>query len=272
MVKTSVTLSALWIYPLKSARGIRVNQAELTPMGLKHDRRWMLIDDQGRFLSQRELPAMAQLIITLTPQGFTCHFQDHQCDIPLLQQAPATRIVNIWRSEVSAWVYPTAINQWFSERLQKSCALVYMPESTYRDTNPLYAPGQRVSFADGYPYLLANAASLNTLNQHLRDADQPAVTMEHFRPNLVLEGDQPHGEYHWKSLHLQDFVFEVVKPCERCVIVNNDPLSGERNKEPLRTMSQHNRFQNAIIFGQNACSPNSTGTLSVGLKGHIYAS
>ncbi len=271
MAKTKVTLSALWIYPLKSARGIEVSQAELTPMGLKHDRRWMLINSDGRFLTQRELPAMAQLSVEITAQGLKCSFQEHQCDIPFLHQEPSTRLVKIWRSEVPAWVYPEPINQWFSERLKTPCTLVYMPESTFRDTNPLYAPGKQVSFADGYPYLLANTASLARLNQRLHAAGQPPVSMAHFRPNLVLKGDLPNGEYHWRSLHLESFVFEVVKPCERCVIVNTDPLSGERNLEPLRTMSQHNRFQDAIIFGQNACSPNTTGTLTVGLKGYIHA-
>ena len=271
MDKTEVTLSALWIYPLKSARGIQVPQAELSAMGLKHDRRWMLVNSDGRFLSQREVPAMAQLAIDITPQGLRCRFQAHECHIPFLQQASPPRQVKIWRSEVLAWAYPMSINQWFSERLNTPCTLVYMPESTHRETNPLYAKGKRVSFADGYPYLLTNTASLTQLNQRLQAVGHPAISMERFRPNLVLEGAQAHAEYHWKSLHFQSLIFEVVKPCERCVIVNTDPQSGERYQEPLRPMHHHNRFQDAIIFGQNACSPQNTGTLTVGLKGHVYA-
>lgn len=280
MDKVRVRLSALWIYPLKSARGIRLQEAEMTPMGLKNDRRWMLVNTEGRFLSQRELPAMAQLEMGITPHGLSCRYQQSVCDIPFLTSPPSVRHVHVWRSEVLAWVYPDAINQWFSKHLKTPCQLVYMPESCYRETNPLYAPGKRVSFADGYPYLLANQSSLDTLNQHLHKAGHAMVTMEHFRPNLVFEGDKAHSEYHWKTLSLQSstegnahsYTFEVVKPCERCVIVNNDPLSGERYQEPLRTMHKHNRFQDAIVFGQNACSPDTAGNLSVGLKGYIHVS
>lgn len=278
MDKASIKLSALWIYPLKSARGIPLAAAEITPFGFKNDRRWMLVDTAGHFLSQRELPLMAQLEVTLTPYGLSCRYQTSLCHIPFLKQAPSVKAVRLWRSEVPAWVYPDTINQWFSDHLKVSCQLVYMPDSTFRETNPRYAPGQRVSFADGYPYLLANQSTLDTLNQHLNKDGHPPVTIDHFRPNMVFEGDAAYGEYHWKTLHLSSsleasdppYRFEVVKPCERCVMVNNNPSSGERSQEPLRTLHKYNRFQGKVIFGQNACSPNQMGRLTVGMKGYIH--
>ena len=281
MDKVKVRLSELWIYPLKSARGIRLETAKLTPMGFENDRRWMLVNPEGRFLSQRELPAMAQLEMALTPQGLSCRYQESLCTLPFLTQAPSTRSVKVWRSEVPAWVYPDATNQWFSERLKTPCQLVYMPDSTFRETNPRYAPGKRVSFADGYPYLLANQSALDLLNQRLQKAKHVPITMERFRPNMVLEGDSACGEHHWKTLQFpaspchnsqsNDSVrFEVVKACERCVMVNNNPASGERYQEPLRTLHTYNRVQEKIIFGQNACSPNKIGSLTVGMKGYIH--
>ena len=267
-------LSELWVYPLKSGRGISVPQAEITPMGLQYDRRWMLVDRQGRFLTQRELPQLAKMRVTLASDHLHCAFENQACLIPFLthQDQPVELSVKVWRSEVKAWGHTPEIDQWFSECLGTPCHLVYMPDSTYRHTNPVYAPDGRVSFADGYPYLIANSASLERLNTQLAEAAQPTVTLERFRPNLVLRGAAPYAEDHWRTLRFEgpstSYHFEIVKPCERCVIVNTHPQTGERSPEVLRTLGRDHRLEGKIIFGQNACCHQHQGILERGMRAY----
>ena len=273
----ALTLSELWIYPLKSGRGISVPQAEITAMGLKHDRRWMLVNEDGKFLTQRELPQLAKMCVALASDHLHCTFENKACQVPFLTSLDQTRAlqVKVWRSEVTAWGHPPDIDQWFSECLNVPCQLVYMPDSTHRETNPAYAPDGRVSFADGYPYLIANTASLERLNAQLTEAKKTPVTLERFRPNLVFSGAAPYAEDHWHTLRCEStatrYDFEIVKPCERCVIVNTHPQTGERSPEVLRTLGQDHRLEGKIIFGQNACCHQHRGTLEVGMRAYATA-
>lgn len=276
--KVPVTLSAIWIYPLKSARGISVSEAELTDRGLAYDRRWMLVSPEGNFLTQRELPQMAKLQVELQSEGLLCHFQGNSCRVPFLNVAPTEKMIRVWRYQGEAWCYPPAINDWFSNQLQVPCELVFMPDSQQRETNPLFAPGKQVSFADGYPYLLAHQASLDDLNTHLQIQGSAPVTLERFRPNLILASEaSAYAEDDWQTLSLEGanspgFQWDIVKACERCVIVNTDPHTGVRRSEILKTLAKTHLRHQKVIFGQNACARQSQGTLHVGMKGFAHGS
>ncbi|PKL80111.1 MAG: MOSC domain-containing protein, partial [Candidatus Melainabacteria bacterium HGW-Melainabacteria-1] len=159
--------------------------------------------------------------------------------------------VQIWRSKVMAQLFDVGVNAWFSRALMRECRLVYLPDSSFRGTNPDVAPGQRVSFADGYPYLLCNQGSLDDLNQHLRAKGCPTVGIERFRPNLVVSGAKAFAEDNWKQIQIGDIGFELVKPCERCVIISTDQHSGIVGSEPLQTLATYRRQAGKVIFGQN---------------------
>jgi uncharacterized protein YcbX len=152
------------------------------------------------------------------------------------------------------------VSQWFSEFLELSCQLVYMPDNSYRPVNSRYAShNQQVSFADGFPFLLISEASLQDLNERL---DQP-IPMNRFRPNLVVSGCEAFAEDSWRSIRIGSIPFHVVKPCERCLITTVDQAQGIRGKEPLQTLAQYRLSNGKILFGQNLI-PAELGTLQVG--------
>jgi uncharacterized protein YcbX len=257
-------LSQIWVYPVKSLRGYPVTQAELTARGLQHDRRWMIVNAEGQFLTQRQIPGM----VLIRAYGAKDHLQlqiphlgEVQIGIPKEADAdPLT--VTVWRSQCRALRPRHPIHNMLSEQLGQPCSLVYMPDTTQRAINPGYAlsPNDAVSFADGYPYLLATEASLTALNAQLAEP----VTMERFRPNLVITGSTSFAEDHWRNLRIGDFTFTAVKPCERCVMVTIDPDQGLTAKEPLQTLARLHRVNQKVIFGQNLIGHHNTGQLQVG--------
>lgn len=259
----SLHLSEIWIYPIKSAGGIRVPAADLSPTGLRHDRRWMLVDPDGRFVSQRECATMARLRMRLDAEGLHCAWDGQLTDslsLPLPPYELPSRSVTVWRSQVSAQCFPEPVGRWFSQHLERPLQLVYLPDSSFRETNPDYAPGRQVSFADGYPYLLTNQASLDDLNGRLA---QP-VPMTRFRPNLVISGAQAYAEDQWQRLQIGEAVFEIVKPCERCVMITQDQQTGVGGPEPLRTLAGYRRLNGKVIFGQNAVARSLSGRVQTG--------
>lgn len=257
-------LSEIWIYPLKSARGIKLEQAGITSKGLRHDRRWMLVDPAGRFLSQRECPRLALIDVALSEVSLQFRAGGESLELPLesAEEAAESLAVDIWQSRVPARHLAEA-DSWFSRWLGRPCRLVYLPATTVRPTDPRFARAE-VSFADGFPYLLANAASLELLNQQLRAKGQPAVGMERFRPNLVITGAAAFAEDDWAAVRIGSQAFRCVKPCERCVIVNTDQTTGVVGQEPLRTLAALHRRESKVIFGQNLVHDLPLGELRVG--------
>lgn len=256
----SLILTDIWIYPLKSGQGIRLPESELSPMGLQYDRRWMLVDLEGRFLSQRILPNMARLHVSLSASEIEFEFGGLLLNLPLPPYDLPEIEVNVWRSFVPAQVFSDQVNQWFSQVLEFPCQLTYMPESTWRETNPEKAPGKQVSFADGYPYLLTHQASLDDLNQRLLEP----IPMDRFRPNLVITGGEAFDEEHWLTLRIGEHLFANVKPCERCVITTIDQRSAQQFKEPLRTLARYYQRDGKVIFGQNLVSDSLIGRVKQG--------
>ena len=247
------TLSEIWIYPIKSLGGIPLIEAKAEPRGLQYDRRWMLVDDTGRFVSQREIPRMALLGTAVEPPYLSVFWRNNPSEkiqIPL--EAPVGDLeklqVQIWDDQCAARVLPKEINDWFSENLEQNLRLVYMPDTTRRSADGRYAPkGHHVSFADGFPFLIIGQASLDDLNSRLA---QP-LPMNRFRPNFVFTGGEPFEEDTWERFSIGNQQFRGVKPCGRCIIPTTDQETATRSAEPLKTLATFRKVGNKILFGQN---------------------
>jgi uncharacterized protein YcbX len=258
---TSQRLLSLHRYPIKACHGHDLTTATVGPLGLDGDRRWMITDADGTFITQRQLPALARLQPTITADGL--HLRGGNGETIEVRQPStdaATLTVQVWRSTVTAPLAAAPVHAWLSRQLDRECRLVYMPDDLVRTTNPDYSrPGDRVSFADGYPLLLTTQASLDRLNGEL----EAPVPMERFRPNLVVTGSEPFAEETWQQITIGGTVFDVVKPCERCVVITVDQQTGVlTGKEPLRTLARL-RAPGKVIFGVNLI-PRQLGTLSAG--------
>jgi hypothetical protein len=256
-----IRLSGIYIYPIKSAAGISLQTAQVENRGFQYDRRWMLVDKTGKFMTQRQFPRMAligiqiegnQLIVEAPNQGTLA--------IPTSLDNGDIIFVQVWNDVCEAIPLTAEVNQWFSDFLETSCQLVFMPERSHRLVDPDYATQKElVSFADGFPFLLTSEASLEDLNRRL---DKP-VPMNRFRPNLVVSGCEAFAEDTWYQIHIGSILFHVVKPCDRCVITTVDQAQGIRGKEPLITLGKYRRKDGKIFFGQNLI-PSKQGMLQVG--------
>ena len=253
-------LCNLTIYPIKSAGGIDLRQSQVHSRGLEHDRRWMVCERSGAFLTQRALPRMA-LIQVEVGDTLRLSMSDNAYDVlelPIVPQETAATSVEVWGDECLAWSMGEAAAQWLSNALGVDCQLVYMPESTHRpaDHGLFAAPN---SFADAYPFLLISEASLADLNQRL---DQP-VPMNRFRPNLVVRGCAPFAEDRWRRIKIGAIEFAIAKACARCAMPGLDQATGERQQEPLKTLATYRHWEKAIWFGQIVIA-HSEGVLKIG--------
>lgn len=246
-------LSEIHIYPVKSLGGIALDEARVETFGLQHDRRWMIVDETGRFVSQREIPAMVLLGTAIEPEHLVVFVKNNPAEsirIPLnlSPEAQQATEVGIWGDRCEALVLPDAVNEWFSDHLLQSLRLVHMPDSTRRWADGRYAPpGQYVSFADGFPILIIGQASLDDLNSRM---EQP-LPMERFRPNFVFTGGEAFEEDNWREFEISGQRFSGVKPCARCIIPTIDQQTGERAAEPLQTLNTFRKQDSKILFGQN---------------------
>lgn len=257
-------LSDIYIYPIKSLGGIRINSADAGERGLEYDRRYLLVDDAGSFLTQREYPQLALLKLFIEEKGFKIQNTKNgeQILVPFTIDSGELMDVKIWNDVCGAIKLPEDINRWFTRAINKSCSLVYMPDDERRIVEKKYVADEHiVSFADAYPYLIIGQSSLDDLNYRL---DKP-VPMDRFRPNFVFSGGDPYEEDNWKDFEIDDILFSAVKPCARCVITTTDQNTGTRQKEPLKTLSTYRTINNKVMFGMNVVSKNS-GRVSVGSK------
>jgi hypothetical protein len=243
-------LSQIFVYPIKSAQGAAVTETALDISGPVRDRRWMLVDEQGVFLSQRTVPGMA--LVSPRFEGL---------DLVVTAPGMSRLVIRKWSGEgewisVSIWrdqlrlPHPNQIySDWFSDFLGRTCRLVCLPDTVRRQVEaPFDQPEWRVSLADGYPLLLVSQASLDLLNEKL----SVPVGMERFRPNLVISGTAPHEEDSWRRLQIGAAQFMIVKPCARCSVVLVNPSTGERELEPLRTLAGYRKQPQKVMFAQNA--------------------
>jgi len=258
-----LAVSELYIYPVKSLGGISLPAASLTDRGFEYDRRWMLVDENNRFLSQREVPLMACLHVALHNGRLVVrniHKPDLFYQIPLQPLTTETTTVTVWDDECRAqWVSAEA-DAWFSEQLDLSCRLVYMPDGSHRPVDVNYAHNKEItSFSDGYPLLMIGQASLDDLNSRLSSP----LPMNRFRPNIVFTGGLPFQEDELKQFSIGDIRFMGVKLCARCVMTTIDQQTAVKAKEPLKTLSTYRMKENKIHFGQNLLYHGS-GTIRVG--------
>ena len=257
----SICISSLTIYPVKSLAGIESKSAELDSMGLKNDRRWMLVSPQGDFLSQRKVPKMA----LIQPR-----FEDDQLILSSKGQAdftvPAanpenTMLVTIWGDSVTAQRVGKEADAWLSAILGLECHLVYIPDDEVRQCDLEFAKqGERTGFADGFPLLLISTASLDDLNTRLKHP----VKMKRFRPNIVVTGCDAFSEDDWKQFIIADIPMRGVKPCSRCILTTVNPDTGKREgAEPLQTLMTYRKWDNNVYFGQNVIHEQK-GIISIG--------
>ena len=244
-------LQDIYIYPIKSLGGIRLEEAILEERGLKYDRRWMLVDDRGMFLSQRDHPKMAFLQTKLTKDSLLVLLKQKpevSIEIPFEAKTNDMISVTVWDDEVIGQIVDYRLNDWFSEQLGLSCKLVKMPDSTLRKLPTKYAVNdESVSFADGMPYLVIGQASLDDLNSKL----ELPVPMDRFRPNLVFSGGKAFEEDKWEKVKIGESLFKITKPCARCVMTTVDQTTGKKSKEPLKTLSNYRNVNGKVMFGQN---------------------
>jgi len=258
-----VTLSGLFVYPVKGARGIALDAAQIEPRGIAGDRRYMIVDTDGVFVTQREEGRLAQLTPSFDADGALRLAMDGVGEVRAPHQpAQALRSVRVWSDHVDARDLGPEPARFLSEALGRPLSLVYMEDAYVRAVQPAYAePGDRVGFADAFPFLLTGEASLADLNAKL---GSDPVPMARFRPNLVVTGGAAFAEDGWSRIALGGLPFEVRKPCTRCVVITRDQRTGESvGKEPLRTLSRYRTWQNKPIFGQNLLVRGS-GTLRLG--------
>lgn len=256
-------LQEIHVYPLKSARGQRLHQTRVEARGLAGDRRWMLVDGEGRFVSARTVPRLVLITATLQDQGLRLMFPGAgSIEVAMPLRAQPTIAVSVWQSRCPARVAAAAASRWLSDCLGQACTLVHMEDDCLRPiAEPWARPGAELSFADGFPLLLIGSASLDELNRRL----QRPVDMRRFRPNLVIATDTPFIEDRWRRLRIAALAFEVAKPCTRCVLTTVDPDTGIRAEdgEPLRTLAGFRRAASGVLFGQNLI-PSGPGGLSEG--------
>lgn len=258
-------LAEIRIYPVKGLRGISVAEARVEPWGLAGDRRWMVVDAHDTFISQRQLPGMARIDAAPIEGGLRLSASGRRSIEVATPNArtPALEVA-IWKNRVAAVPAGSEADRWLSAMFGVPCRLVHMADPAgARPVDPDYAaPDDRVSFADGYPLLVTNAASLSDLNTRL---DRP-VPMDRFRTNLLVAGAAAWAEDAWRTLRVGGAAFAAVKTCDRCVVTTVDQATGEKadDNEPLRTLGGFRRdARGRTIFGQNLI-PRRLGRIAVG--------
>jgi uncharacterized protein YcbX len=259
---TALTVQEIRIYPVKALRGYALPASDVAIWGLDHDRRWMVVQPDGRFLTQRELPAMARIDARASADALTLA-TDTAGGLRVLVPTPAAarRQVQVWGDQVPALDAGPEAAVWLSARLGLACGLVYLDDPQARPVDPAYArPEDRALFSDGFPVLLANTASLAALNAALPNP----IDMARFRPNIVVSGAAAWGEDRWRRIRIGGVVFRVAKPCARCVVTTVDQMTGDRRdtSEPLRTLGRMRRAAGGVMFGQNLI-PDGAGRITV---------
>jgi uncharacterized protein len=256
-----MTVTELYVYPVKGAAPVPLRAAQLDAFGIEHDRRWMIVNGAGEFMTQRNAPELALLHTELEPDALVLRSRRAgELRLPLRPDlAPAER-VRVWDDEVEAGDAGAAAAAFLQAHLGFAARLLYMPDATVRQVDPAWArPGDRVSFADGFPLLLITQESLDALDHRL---EQP-LPMLRFRPNVVVAGAAPHAEDAWRRIRIGDVACDVVKPCARCVVTTIDPATALAGDEPLRTLARYRRHDGKVWFGQNVIH-RAAGVLALG--------
>lgn len=256
-----VILSDIYIYPVKSLAGIKVSNWQVNEKGLLHDRKWMLIDNNNHFLSQRHLPKMALIKTQLKQNSLILSTATSgSISLPLFPDQGEEIITTIWNDQCVSKTTSKEADQWLSNFLGTQCKLVYQPDEVVRSVDQTYAtPMDKVTFADGFPFLIISEASLTSLNQ----AMELQLPMLRFRPNLVISNCESYAEDSWREITINNIGFRLPKPCSRCAVPTINLETAQTDKEPLKTLNRLRKTNNHVYFGQNALH-NNCGELYVG--------
>ena len=257
-------VSELAIYPIKSTRQISLTEAIITGTGFSHDRRWVLADETGKFISQRQYPGLVRVQATPVASGLLVSSTGcSDLSVAFPENINTDTLVSVWKDQCQAQDAGDEAAEWFSLFLGIKCRLYYQPDHAIRPVDPRFSqPGDHTGFADGFPFLLTTEASLKDLNGRLATA----VPMKRFRPNIVIAGAEAFAEDRWQSIRIGNITFRVAKPCSRCVMTTVDTEKGiKTGTDPLKTLSEYRRTENGVIFGQNLIH-NRQGMIKVGDK------
>ena len=249
--------------------GFQVEHWPVDKTGLRYDRKWMLVDESGQFLSQRRLPKMALIKTRIHNNELLLSARgENDLILPLNSEAGEDITVQIWKDSCLAKAVGGDADLWLSRVLGSHCRLVYFSEQQVRQVDPNYAlDGDQTAFSDGFPFLIVSENSLQALNQ----AMALELDMIRFRPNLVAAGCDSYAEDFWRQIVINGIGFRLPKPCSRCSVPLIDPETGLSDKEPLATLSRLRKWQNKVFFGQNALHDRQ-GVLSVGCEIQIKVS
>ena len=253
-----MTLKNIFIYPVKSMGGIELEAAKMQIHGLEHDRRWILVNSKGKFVTQRNDAALTQIHTAITDE-FLVLKKEGQMDlqIPLVQSNTAIEEVKIWGDLSQGIDEGSEVSKWFKSALGIDCKLYKMaPNAIRRSSVPFRKGEKKVSFADSQPILITNETSLAELNSRL----ETPVPMSRFRANFVVEAPKPFEEDNWKSYTVGTTKFKVTKACGRCNVINIDQVTGEtsKKKEPFETLSTYRFFNKNVNFGMRCKLENDT--------------
>jgi uncharacterized protein YcbX len=262
---SELNISQLAIYPVKSMRQIQLQKSAMQFGGLKHDRRWMVVDNKGVMVTQRNIARLCLIQPELLNPNVDCSLKLSAPAMPDIEvNVPDGGIsckAIVWEDECNASDAGDEVANWLSEFLNIECRLVYFPDDEIRIVDQNYAkPNDQTAFSDGFPILLTTQASLDDLNSRMDES----IPMERFRPNVVISGSEAFAEDEWKQLKVGNIRLRIVKPCSRCVIPNIDIKTGEKTKEPIKTLLSYRKCDDKIFFGQNVVA-DGEGELEVGM-------
>lgn len=251
------TVSKIIIYPIKSLNGVSLPFAEVTSTGFKNDRKFMLMSYvDKKMITLREFPSLYNIKVNMINEDLIQleNISTYQIPLSVYLNPPFqdSRIykVNVWDDVIDVQSVNKLVDDWFSEALGIRCMLVRMIPEFFRQVDLKYAnKGQGVLFADGFPYLICTESNLASLNRHL----DKKVSMLHFRPNIVIENSELNEEKNWKSIEINNHIFDSFKPCARCQVISIEPETMTVNEQILPFMAKNYIENKKIIFGLNAC-------------------
>jgi uncharacterized protein YcbX len=261
-------VSDLFIYPLKSGRGIALPSAEIDAFGLPGDRRAMITDPDGHFITQRELPELARIEVRADASSLRLSMADKETVVPL-PSAERRIDVSIWKTIVSAGLADDDSNRTLSKWLGRDVRIVFFDDDARRTASAEWAgDGTPVAFADGYQILVTTTGSLKALNADLQAHGEGSVGMERFRPNIVIDTEEAWPEDRWAAIEIGGIRFDLVKPCARCIMTTQDQQTGSRDvPNPMPAMGRirmsADRRVPGPLFGWNV-TPRANGRIAVG--------
>jgi len=244
-----IKITELYIYPVKSLAGISMKKSELSQFGLQNDRRWVIVDKDGMFMSQRTTPKMATIKTVIENNQLSLSHDGEEIKVPITTRQSKTMQVTVWNDSLKAQKISPKIDKWLSEILGQSCHLVYMPKSAERQIDKDFAQDmQYVSFADAFPILLVSQASIDDLNKRL----EKPVNINRFRPNIVVDGVAAFAEDSWNDFSINKIHYSMAKPCSRCIMPSINQEKGvQDNVKLLAVLNKYRKFDKKIKFGVN---------------------